>query len=147
MVPVTEDALVLDKQWGVWSTDAKSQAVVSRLDVDQRVGDHQIMAWPATSLDMKTLRSGSVCLVHRGDQSQLIFPPTAERVTRLFVGRSVQSQAKRQNDQKPIVLPKWPRGPHSSAELWAVHTPDEMNECLGADCEIYELRPRRGTED
>ena len=146
-VPVTQDALVLDKQWGVWSANDKGQAVLSRLDVDQRVGAYQSLEWSQSSLDMKALRSGSVCLVHRGDRTQVIFPPTAERVTRLFVGRPLQSQAERQSEQPPVLLPKWPKGPHSNAQLWAVQTPAEMRECIGADCEIFELQTRPRTED
>ena len=147
VLPVTQKALVLDKQWAVWASNKDATAVLSRLDVDHRIGQHQMMDWEESSLDLKMLKSGSVCLLHREENTQLVFPPTAERVTRLFVGRQLTGTLTRRADAEPMMLPRWPIGPFSRASLLPVVPPIEMNECDGASCEVYLLQRHAGNED
>lgn len=138
-VAVTQNGLVLVKQWGLWSKSGLGQALVSRLDVDHRLGEHQIFDLSASGLDFMSLRAGSVCLVHRDSRTRLVFPSTPERMTRLFIVRPVVGKTDQLQTVSSKSLPRWPSGPFSGAALMPVKVPNELDECKNRDCEIYRI--------
>ena len=112
---------------------------MSRLDIDHRVGRHEMLNWRNVGVDLKMLRSGAVCLFHRGNETRLVFPPTAERMTRLCIGRTTESMPKRNATETTYTVPKWPEGPYSGVNLLPVEPPEELPECVGGSCAIFQL--------
>ena len=138
--PIATDPLVLVRHWGLQQPLGKERVSLARIDVDHRVGGTASLDLGPTTIDLKQLRSGSVCLLHRDNRTRLIFPSSVERMTRLFIGYTHSGGISEIEDRDVETLPLWPKDDFAGAKLLPVVPPTELKYCESSQCDFRALK-------
>jgi hypothetical protein len=140
--PVADEGVLISKQWGVEAQLSTGGVVLTRMDVDHRLGGARVLDMASGQLDLKMLRTGAVCLIHRDLDTKLLFPQTLDRMTRIFVGFTHTVAQIQLSDGPSLSLPEWPKNEFAGSILQPIQSSQIAEECGGTQCEFYRLRPK-----
>ena len=137
--PVAEQGVLMSKQWGIETPFEVGGAVLARMDVDHRLGGAILLDSTERQLDLKMLRTGAVCLIHRDAQTRLLFPQTLDRMTRIFVGYTHRSEDVQVGGGVALSLPEWPRGEFAGSSLNPIQPVGLSGGCEDGRCDFYRI--------
>ena len=140
--PVADEGVLISKQWGVETKLSTGGVVLSRMDVDHRLGGARLLNVARGEFDLKMLRTGAVCLIHRELNTKLLFPQTLDRMTRLFVGFTHKNEQVQPSVGESLSLPDWPKNEFAGSTLKPIQSSQIGNGCGDARCEFYRLLPK-----
>ena len=137
--PVANESVLVSMQWGIETPVEAGGVVLSRVDVDHRLGGAVLLDSVQQQLDLKGLRTGAVCLIHREQQTRLVFPQTLDRMTRIFLGYA-HAGASVEGISGPVLsLPEWPRDEFAGASLRPINPRHVSDGCEFGRCDFYRI--------
>lgn len=137
--PVADQSVLMSMQWGIETPVEAGGVVLARMDVDHRLGGAIVLDSTQRQLDLKMLRTGAVCLIHRDSKTRLLFPQTLDRMTRIFVGYTHASTAVKAISEATLSLPEWPRDEFAGSSLNPIRPLDVSDGCEQGRCDFYRI--------
>jgi hypothetical protein len=137
--PVADQSVLMSMQWGIETPVKAGGVVLARMDVDHRLGGAILLDSTQRQLDLKMLRTGAVCLIHRDSKTRLLFPQTLDRMTRIFVGYTHTDSGVEVLSGTALALPEWPRDEFAGSPLNPVNPIHVSDGCEQGRCEFYRI--------
>ena len=144
--PVADQGVLMSKQWGIEAELESGGVVLTRMDVDHRLGGARLLDVSDRQLDLKMLRTGAACLIHRELKTKLLFPQTLDRMTRIFIGYGHLVQNVQKMKRPMLKLPEWPRDEFSGSILQPVLSSQLSDGCEQEKCAFYRIVEGKDTD-
>lgn len=140
--PVADEGVLISKQWGVETELPTGGVVLTRMDVDHRLGGARVLDVAKGQFDLKMLRTGAVCLIHRDLETKLLFPQTLDRMTRVFIGFTHTVAEIEHREAPSSTLPEWPKDEFAGVTLQPIEPLNLFDGCGRTHCGFYRLMPK-----